>query len=391
MIRPIADAPAFPSEPVEAEKQKASDGGLPLDVELWIEVLLLIGVGLVMIYSASSIMALKKYGDAAHYLKRQLACIGLGIGTILVVSRISYRKYRDHIPWMFLWTLVALVLVLVPGLGAELNNARRWYNFRFFLVQPAEFAKVVWIIYLSVSLVKKQEKIKQFTIGFLPHIVLVGVLSGLLLKEPDFGTSLMLGCLTVSMLMLGGVPYAYLFSLIPCAAAVCYRFVYLVPYRWERITAFLNPWTDPLDSGYQLIQAWIAVGSGGLVGKGLGLGQQKLFYLPESFTDFILAVIGEELGFVGIFGVCALFLLLFQTGIRISRAAPDYLGALMAFGLTLLLSLQALMNIGVVLGLFPTKGMPLPFISYGGSAFVANCVTIGILINIARSSQTRVE
>jgi cell division protein FtsW len=167
--------------------------------------------------------------------------------------------------------------------------------------------------------------------------------------------------------------------------------VYLVPYRWERITAFLNPWTDPLDSGYQLIQAWIAVGSGGLLGKGLGFGQQKLFYLPESFTDFILAVIGEELGFVGILGICALFLFLFQTGIRISRSAPDYLGSLMAFGLTLLLSLQALMNINVVLGLFPTKGMPLPFISYGGSAFVANCVIIGILMNIARSSQTRVE
>lgn len=180
-------------------------------------------------------------------------------------------------------------------------------------------------------------------------------------------------------------------SLLPVALLFCYRFVYLVPYRWERITAFLNPWTDPLDSGYQLIQAWIAVGSGGLLGKGLGFGQQKMFYLPETFTDFILAVIGEELGFVGIFGVCALFLLLFQTGIRVSRSAPDYLGALMAFGLTMLLCLQAMININVVLGLFPTKGLPLPFISYGGSAFLANCVAIGILMNIARSGRLRVE
>ena len=391
MIRPLADAPVFASESAEKDRPKDFDGVLPLDLELWIEVLLLIGVGLVMIYSSSSIMALKKFGDAAHYFKRQLACIGLGIGTILLVSRISYRRYREHIPWMFLWTLLALVLVLIPGLGSEINNARRWFNFRFFLVQPAEFAKVVWIIFLSVSLVKKQDKIKRFSIGFLPHMVLLGVLSGLLLKEPDFGTTFMLGTLTIFMLMLGGVPYAYLFSLVPCAALFLYRFVYLVPYRWERITAFLNPWTDPLDSGYQLIQAWIAVGSGGLLGKGLGFGQQKLFYLPESFTDFILAVIGEELGFVGILGICALFLFLFQTGIRISRSAPDYLGSLMAFGLTLLLSLQALMNINVVLGLFPTKGMPLPFISYGGSAFVANCVIIGILMNIARSGQTRVE
>ncbi len=391
MIRPIADAPQFAADSVANETQSASRAVLSLELELWIEVLLLISFGLVMIYSASSIMALRKYSDAAHYLKRQLACIGLGIGTILVISRFPYRSYRQHIPWMFLWTVLTLVLVLIPGLGSEINGARRWFNFRFFLVQPAEFAKVVWILFLSVSLVKKQDKIKRFGIGFLPHIVLFGLFGALLLKEPDFGTTFMLGCLTVFMLMLGGVPYPYLFSLVPCAAVVCYRFVYLVPYRWERITAFLNPWTDQLDSGYQLIQAWIAVGSGGILGKGLGYGQQKLFYLPEAFTDFILAVIGEELGFVGIFGVCVLFLFLFQTGLRISRSAHDYLGSLMAFGLTMLLSLQALLNLGVVLGLFPTKGLPLPFISYGGSAFVANCVAVGILMNIARTSQMRME
>ena len=391
MIRPIADAPQFASDSMASETPKASGGVLSLELELWIEVLLLIGIGLVMIYSASSIMALRKYSDAAHYLKRQFACIGLGIGTMVVVSRIPYRSYRRHVKWMFLGILAALVLVLIPGLGAEINGARRWFNLRFFLVQPAEFAKVVWIIFLSVSLVKKQDKIKQFGIGFLPHIILCGVFSALLLKEPDFGTTFMLGCLTVFMLMLGGVPYPYLLTLIPCAAVVGYRFVYLVPYRLERITAFLNPWTDQLDSGYQLIQAWIAVGSGGILGKGLGFGQQKLFYLPEAFTDFILAVIGEELGFVGICGICMLFLFLFQTGVRISRSAPDYLGCLLAFGLTLLLSLQAMLNIGVVLGLFPTKGMPLPFISYGGSAFVANCVSVGILMNIARTSQIRME
>lgn len=391
MIRPIADAPQFAADSVASETQSASKAVLSLELELWIEVLLLIGFGLVMIYSASSIMALRKYADAAHYLKRQLACIGLGIGTILVISRFPYRSYRQHVPWMFLGTVLALVLVLIPGLGSEINGARRWFNFRFFLVQPAEFAKVVWIIFLSVSLVKKQDKIKRFGVGFLPPIVLFGLFGALLLKEPDFGTTFMLGCLTVFMLMLGGVPYPYLFSLVPCAAVVCYRFVYLVPYRWERITAFLNPWTDQLDSGYQLIQAWIAVGSGGIMGKGLGYGQQKLFYLPEAFTDFILAVIGEELGFVGIFGVCVLFLFLFQTGLRISRSANDYLGSLMAFGLTMLLSLQAMLNLGVVLGLFPTKGLPLPFISYGGSAFVANCVAVGILMNIARTSRMRME
>jgi len=391
MVRPLADAPAFPSESAEKERQKAFAGIMPLELELWIEVLLLIALGLIMIYSASSIMALKKFGDAAHYFKRQLVCIGLGLVVMVAASRIPYRHYREHIPWMFLLTLLALFLVLIPGLGSEFNNARRWFNFRLFLVQPAEFAKVIWIIFLSVSLVKKQENIRKLGIGFIPPMVLLGIQAVLLLREPDFGTTFILGCLTIFMLILGGVPYAYMLSLLPVALLFCYRFVYLVPYRWERITAFLNPWTDPLDSGYQLIQAWIAVGSGGLLGKGLGFGQQKMFYLPETFTDFILAVIGEELGFVGIFGVCALFLLLFQTGIRVSRSAPDYLGALMAFGLTMLLCLQAMININVVLGLFPTKGLPLPFISYGGSAFLANCVAIGILMNIARSGRLRVE
>jgi cell division protein FtsW len=211
-----------------------------------------------------------------------------------------------------------------------------------------------------------------------------GVFGILLLLEPDFGTSLVIGILTASMLAVGGVPWHHLAVLVPGGLVVFYKFVYGSPYRWERITAFLNPWIDPLDSGYQLIQAWIAVGSGGLLGKGLGAGQQKLFYLPEPYTDFILAVIGEELGFTGICFIVGLFLLLFWTGIHIAQRARDYFGALLALGLTLMLSLQAFINMAVVLGLFPTKGLPLPFISYGGSAFIANCIAVGILVNIAR-------
>jgi cell division protein FtsW len=192
------------------------------------------------------------------------------------------------------------------------------------------------------------------------------------------------------MLMVGGVPVRHLLLFAPVGLVGFYYFVYRVSYRWERITAFMNPWTDPLDSGYQLIQAWIAVGSGGLLGKGLGAGHQKLFYLPESFTDFIMAVIGEELGFLGILIVCALFFFLFWTGMHISQKAPDGFGAMLALGLIMLLALQALLNMGVVLGLVPTKGMPLPFISYGGSAFTANCLAVGILMNIARSNGMRV-
>ncbi|GLI35998.1 putative lipid II flippase FtsW [Desulforhabdus amnigena] len=369
----------------------ASWNVLSLENQLWIEVSLLIMFGLIMIYSASSILALKKFSDPSHYLKRQFFCIALGIVVMILASRIPYKRYKDHIGWMVLGTIAALFLVLMPGIGAEINNARRWFQLKFFLLQPAEYAKVVWVLYLSVSLVKKQEKIRQFKIGFLPHIVLCGIFSGLLLKEPDFGTTFIIGGLTVIMLAAGGVLCRHLFILAPIAALGIYKFVYHVPYRWERVTAFMNPWTDPLDSGYQLIQAWIAVGSGGLLGKGLGAGQQKMFYLPESYTDFILAVIGEELGFLGILAVCVLFFFLFRTGLVISRRAPDLMGTLMALGLTMLFSLQALLNMAVVLGLVPTKGLPLPFISYGGSAFTANCAAIGILMNIARSIERRMD
>jgi cell division protein FtsW len=390
MPRPIADVPSFLDD-TGAREKRAAMSVLSMETCLWIEVSLLIGLGLIMIYSASSIVALRKFGDAAHYMKRQMLCIGLGVITMFVVSFIPYRWYEKYVKWLLIMIVLALVLVLIPGLGAEINNARRWFHVKGFSFQPAEYAKVIWVIFLSVSLNKKQEKIKQISIAFWPHIILCGILCLLLLVEPDFGTTFMIGCLTVMMLALGGVPLRHLFLLAPVALLGFYRFVYRVPYRWERVTAFRNPWIDKLDSGYQLIQAWIAVGAGGLVGKGLGAGSQKLFYLPESYTDFILAVIGEELGFLGIAIVTSLFLAIFATGLRISRQAPDYLAVLLSLGLTMLITLQALLNMAVVLGLVPTKGMPLPFISYGGSAFLANCIAVGVLANIARSSAKRIE
>ena len=284
--------------------------------------------------------------------------------------------------------MVSLILVLF--FGVERNSARRWLQFSGFLLQPAEYAKVCWVVFLGAWLIRKEDRIKRMSIGFWPPMIWCGVLGGLLLLEPDFGTTFMIACLTFVMLLLGGVPFRHLFALAPLAAAGFYKFVYLVPYRWERVTAFRNPWTDPLDSGYQLIQAWIAVGSGGFWGIGLGASQQKLFYLPEAYTDFILAVVAEELGFAGITAVTVLFMMFFLTGLRVAKSAPDRLGVLTAAGLTMLISLQALLNMGVVLGLMPTKGLPLPFISYGGSAFTANCLAVGILMNIARHGEKRV-
>jgi cell division protein FtsW len=358
---------------------------------LWVEVSLLIAFGFIMIYSASSIPALARFGDPNHYLKRQLFCVLLGVPIVYVVSRTSYRSYKKYAGPMLLGILVLLLLVLIPGLGSKYNNARRWFSVGSFHVQPAEFAKVAWVLFLSCALVKKQDRIRELRVSFWPFMILCAVFSALLLKEPDFGTTFMFVVITVLMLATSGVPCRYLFLMAPLAAFGLYRFVYLVPYRRSRWEAFLNPWGDPLISGYQLIQAWIAVGSGGFFGKGLGAGQQKLLYLPESYTDFILAVIGEELGFVGIVLTCLLFFFLFRTGLQISRHSPDLLGSILALGLTMLLSLQALLNMGVVLGLVPTKGMPLPFISYGGSAFTANCFAIGLLMSIARSCEKRMD
>ena len=390
MPRTASDAPqAITAD--SNEKQRLAWKPLPLEVQLWVEVALLIAFGLIMIYSASSIPALTRFSDPNHYLKRQLLYVALGIPIIYIVSRTSYRSYKEYSGLMLLCAIALLVMVLIPGLGAKYNNARRWFGFGSLHIQPAEYAKVVWVLFLSNALVKKQDRIKEARVSFWPFIVLCAIFSALLLKEPDFGTVLMFVILMLVMLATAGVPCRYFCLMAPIAAFGLYRFVYLVPYRRVRWETFLNPWADPLYSGYQLIQGWIAIGSGGIFGKGLGAGQQKLLYLPESYTDFIMAVIGEELGFVGIVLTCLLFYFPFRTGLQISREAPDFLGSMLALGLTMLLALQALLNMGVVLGLVPTKGMPLPFISYGGSAYTANCLIVGLLMSIARSCEKRTD
>jgi len=380
-------------ESLEEASEKTRRGlmsrSLALELQLWVILLLLMAVGLVMIYSASAVIAMKKFSDPGYFMKRHFLYFGLGLFVMTVVSCIPYWWYRTWLLVIMAVSLTSLVAVVMPGVGVEINNARRWFQIGSLTLQPAEYAKVAWVLYLSVYLSRKEEKIRFFRSGFLPPMIMCGIFGILILLESDFGTPFIIGALTVILLALGGAPWSYLFSLAVPAVAGFYVFVYQVPYRWERITAFMNPYTDPLDSGYQLIQAWTAVGSGGLWGKGLGAGQQKLFFLPEPYTDFILAVIGEELGFAGILTVMALFVLLFWTGMRIARHAPDVMSNFMAVGATLLLSLQALINMGVVLGLFPTKGLPLPFISYGGSAFTANCAAAGILLNIARNTGRR--
>jgi cell division protein FtsW len=363
-----------------------SDGRVIL---LWLPVLALMAFGLVMVYSASAVMTLRKYSDSLYFLKRQVLFAAVGVAVAWGASRVPYPWYRLLSRWILGLAFALLVLVLVPGVGREFNAARRWLPLGPLSFQPSEIVKVAWIVYLSAYLAEKREVLQRFRQGLFPVVLLFGVLAGLLLMEPDFGAVCILAGVTAVMLLAGGIPWRHLMLFALPAFLGFYLAVVRVPYRLERITAFTNPWTDPLDSGYHLIQSWIAVGSGGLWGKGLGASQQKLFYLPEPFTDFVFAVLGEELGFVGIAVLVALFFVFFWKALNVAQDAPEPFGSFLGLGLAFLIPLQAWINMGVVLGLLPTKGLTLPFISYGGSSFLANCLAVGILLNIARRSDMR--
>ncbi len=384
MARSLTDMAAPSTASREDERKEAPARGIPVELYLLIVVALLSAIGLLMVYSSSSVVALRKYSDSMYFMRRQMISSVIGFCALVATACYPYTRYRKLAPALLLGILAALALVLIPAIGVTMNGARRWFRIAGFSLQPAEFAKVIWVIYLSAFLERKGERVREFMAGFAPPMFICGVFGMLLLLEPDFGTSLVIGILTTSLLAVGGVPWLHMMALVPAALAVGYKFVYGSQYRWERIKAFLDPWKDPLDTGYQLIQSWIAVGSGGFLGKGLGDGQQKLYYLPEPHTDFILAVIGEELGFAGIFIVIALFVTVCWIGISIAQRARDQFGGLLALGMTLMLTIQAFINMAVVLGLFPTKGLPLPFVSYGGSAFIANCMAVGILVNVSR-------
>lgn len=344
--------------------------------------------GIVMVYSSSSIMAVKRFHDEFHFLKRQGIFALLGMGAMIWAMRVDYHVWKKLAVPILLGCLVLLVAVLIPGIGGSAGGSSRWIPLPGFSLQPSELAKIAFIMYMAYSLDKKQDKVKFFSSGFLPYMVVLAVMLLLLLKQPDLGSSLTLGAVAMIMLFAAGTRLSYILSMILLALPFLYYAIMHVDYRRRRIMAFLNPWEDPTNTGFQIIQSWIAVGTGGLFGQGLGEGKQKLFYLPEAHTDFIFSVVGEELGFVGFMVISAMFFLLLMRGIRVALYAEDNFGRSLAFGITCLLGLEAFVNIGVVTGIFPTKGLALPFISYGGSSLIISLFAVGILLNI--SSRVRV-
>jgi cell division protein FtsW len=339
--------------------------------------------GVVMVYSASSVMAAKKFHDGFFFLKRQGLYALIGFTLMAGAMYIDYEKLRPLAVPILLGTLVLLLLVFVPGLGGTAKGASRWIRLPGFNFQPSELAKIALIIYMAYSLDKKQERVKFFSSGFAPYMVLLAIMLGIMLKQHDLGAALTLGLVAFVMLFAAGVRPRYMLGMGVLAMPFLYFLVMNVDYRRRRILAYLNPWDDPTDTGFQIIQSWLAFGNGGILGQGLGEGKQKLFYLPEAHTDFILSVVGEELGLIGVIVIACMFFLLVQRGVRVALYARDGFGRYLAFGIVTLLGIEAFVNMGVVTGLLPTKGLALPFISYGGSSLLISLIAVGILLNVS--------
>jgi cell division protein FtsW len=341
-------------------------------------------VGLVMVFSASAIVAGNRFQDPEFFLKRQIAWLGFGVLLMHLTSRIDYQLWKKLSIPILIGMAVLLVMVLVPSLGVAAKGARRWLRWGPISIQPAEMVKLVTVVYLAAYLAKKSDKLVSFRTGLLPVLIVVGVLSGLVLLEPDLGTVVVMGLVTVCLLFLGGARLAHLASLGLCAIPAVLILVLGSGYRRQRLMTFLAPWKDASDAGFQITQSFLAFGSGGPFGVGLGEGKQKLFFLPEAHTDFVLALVGEELGLAGTASVVVLFALFVWRGFHIASRARMPFGKYLGLGITLLIGIQALVNAAVVTGLLPTKGLTLPFVSYGGSSLVVSFLGVGMLLSISR-------
>jgi cell division protein FtsW len=356
---------------------------LKSDKVLFLATLLLVCASIVMVYSASAILALERFNQAHLFLIKQTMWAALGLSVLAIVMRVDYTNYREPIVIWFSLAVAGVALVAVL-FCAPVNGTHRWFGFGGIGVQPSELAKLSAIFFMAAILERRMHRIDEPSYVLLPIGIVVGLLVGLILLEPDFGTAMSLTLIAGVMIFATGISYRYLVGAILGGLPIVYIALMSATYRRRRLMSFWNPWDDPLGDGFQIIQSLIAVGTGGVFGRGLMNGVQKLFYLPEPHTDFIYAVIGEELGLIGTTTVLVCFLVITWRGLRISMRAPDRFGAFLALGLTTMIAVQALVNISVVLGLLPTKGIPLPFVSAGGSSLLINLLGMGILLNVSQ-------
>lgn len=345
---------------------------------------ILIAVGLVMIYSASAIYAHDQMKDSAYFLKRHIIYLMLGGVLAYWASFVDYESLRKYSKPIMGAALLLLVLVLIPHVGSSAGGARRWFKLLGFSFQPSEMLKIVLIFYMADYLDKRKSTLSDIKRTVLPALFVLGISAGLILKQPDLGTAITITLVIFILFFVAGFKITHLAVLVCSALPVLGYAMLAKPYRRKRLLAFINPWDDYRGVGFQIIQSFLALGSGGFFGVGLGQSQQKLFYLPESHTDFIFSIIGEELGFLGTGSVVALFIIFVFSGMVIVFRSRDHFSQLFSLGLVSLIGLQAVINIGVSTGALPTKGLSLPFISYGGTALLANMTALGFLINISK-------
>lgn len=353
-----------------------------IDKHLLIAVIILSLFGLLMIYSSSNIWAEYKFNDPYKYLKSQAIFLILGYIIIYIVSKINYQIYYKYSNIILFICIILLILVLIPGIGSVRNGSRSWFGIGSFGIQPSEFVKLGIIIFTSKYL--NNNKIKSIKSSVLPILLIVILLFGLIMLQPDFGTGVILVMTIITMLFISGVNMSFFIKLGILGLLGIVFLVIIAPYRLERITSFLNPWADPLGSGFQIIQSLYAIGPGGLLGMGLGNSIQKHFYLPEPQTDFIFSIISEELGFAGVLIVATLFVTIIKRGLNISLNQENNFAKYLAFGISFSLAFQTILNLMVVVGLIPVTGVTLPFLSYGGSSLLVSMVSIGILLNISK-------
>jgi cell division protein FtsW len=367
--------------PLDARPVPARDAG-PVDPVLAAVVVALIGFGVVIVYSASAVQGTVQHNDPEFFLRRQAIYAAVSVALVFLTSRFDYhRLYKLTYP--VLGAVGALLVLCVVGFGHTGGGATRWLALGPVHVQPAEMAKLALVMWLAYSLAKKADKVKTFTVGFLPHLLVAGVYMILCLKQPDFGGAVVLLLLTFTMLFVAGAKIGYILGASILGAGFGAALVRFREYRYERYLAWLHMDQHRQDLAYQPFQSVMSFGSGGTTGLGLGRGLQTL-YLPEAHTDFVAAIVGEELGFLGVLALCTAYLVLCARGVRAALRAQDDFGAYLAFGISTMFAVQALVNLAVALAILPTKGLTLPFVSYGGSSLVVNAIAAGILLNVSR-------
>lgn len=346
----------------------------------------LLTIGLVMVYSASAIWAEYKFDDAFYFVKRQLIFAGLGIIAMFFIMNIDYWIWKKYSKPIIIGCFIMLILVLIPGIGVVRNGSQSWIGVGSFVIQPSEFMKLGMIIFLAKFLSENQKYITTVKKGLLPSLGLAGIAFGLIMLQPDLGTGTVMIGTCVVMIFISGARIMHFAALGIAALGGFVALIISAPYRLQRITSYLDPWEDPLGSGFQIIQSLYAIGPGGLFGLGLGQSRQKFFYLPEPQTDFIFAILSEELGFIGGTFIILLFSLLLWRGIRVAIGAPDLFGCFLTVGIVAMIAIQVMINIGVVIGLIPVTGITLPFLSYGGSSLTLMLMAVGILLNVSKHS-----